>query len=69
MGKLVFGPVKRGTDLRGAWVVVFDRNGVRVALLEPQGDSHVDVESKEEVAKLINRYQGNQGFYIRYIGE
>lgn len=69
MGELVFGPVKHGTDLRTAWVVIFDRKGMRVALLEPQGDSHVDVDSKEEVAEIAKRYHGKQGFYIRYIGE
>ncbi len=63
---LTWGRVTKDTDLKGLWVVVFEREGNISALLCPFGMNHIDVINLRNVKDVISSYWGKSVIYISY---
>lgn len=63
---LTWGRVTRDTDLKGLWVVAFEKEGNICALLCPFGMNHIDVINLRNVKDVISSYWGKSVIYISY---
>lgn len=69
-GQLVWGKLERGADLNGAWIMIFEPDASsRLACLKPKGQTHLNVDTQENIPNIFESYKGKLGLYVRYLNE
>jgi len=64
--RLTYGRLTRNSDLENAWIVITEKDGSIIAILQPQDGKYLDLLSKTPIEDIFTTYHGKAAIYISY---